>query len=267
MTQKSKRKMTISSELNSAVRNQKLSADLIHEIEGFVKQEFSTEEEYFAIVYGSYAKSRQKDTSDIDVMFVSDKIGEARMNRCIDFVIDLHQRHGLPLDTEIKYEHKVLIPLSFLADAVTGVGFQRKDGSYHIPKIEKTRECLESEALRQRFLHGMMTHEHIFVCGNDQFYNQLQAQATKELVKAITMARDERVVTPQSLAELLLANGRDEGDFYLGFKQDEYLSRLCANALGSMVSANEATFQGNQYDLSGLWGIENNVDIRPSNEL
>ena len=127
-------------------------------LKDFCKQEFKDGEQYFAVIYGSYAYGVDTPSSDVDIMIVAGNTDNERMARCIDFVKDLHTRYHLPTDTELKYEHKVLIPTLFMEQALTGAGFKDDAGQYHIPVIEKTRECLESVKLRQRFLHGAQTY-------------------------------------------------------------------------------------------------------------
>lgn len=247
---KSKAKNTF----NAAAKRKKLDK-IVREIRAFSEREFGPQDRHFAIVYGSYAYGLQTERSDIDIMFVSDNCSPARLQRCVDFVKDLHVRHGLPLDAEIRYENKALIPLDFMIDAVKGSGFQKDDGTFYIPKIEKTRACLDSVRLRKRFLHGMMTHKHVFVSGNERGYETLRAQARENLVRAVSSARDRRLVTADDLADVLMHNGRESGDFYLGFKdngkQRAYLKELCAEILETLRWSGKAATPA-VYDLGPL---------------
>lgn len=231
-----------------------LKTKLLGDIEAFAKDEFMFDDTWFCVVYGSYAKGYQSDASDIDVMFVSDQVDDARMNRCIDFIKNLHKENSLPLDTELRYEHKVLIPLPFLKTALEGNGFKDDNGNYYIPEIKKTREYLNSEELRHRFLLGMMTHKHIFVDGDHQLYDDLRNVAQQELMRAVTIARGHKIVTPELLADLFFKSGDVQGDFYLGFENDSYLHELSRATLNRMTKIGKATFSNGLYNLSSLWG-------------
>lgn len=113
----------------------------------------------------------------------------------------------------------------------------------------------------------MMAHQHLFVGGDRGLYETLRAKGIRELVKAITIAKGERIVSAQKLSDLLIKNGEDKGDFYLGFKDDEYLSHLCVETLIAMTRAKDALFFHDQYDLNALWQNTPSVDKNPTNEL
>jgi L-2,4-diaminobutyrate decarboxylase len=202
-----------------------------HALERFCLEEFTSADRFFVIIYGSYAYGVATPESDLDIMFVADHVDDERMRRCVAFVKHLHINHGMPLDGELKYEHKVLVPKSFMNEAIHGAGFRDVDGTYHIPVIEKTRECLESTGLRKRFLLGLMAHKHIFVAGDIDWYAELCEIGQRNLATAIILARGMHNVTSETLKELLLRNGKHTGDFYLGFKDipshHAYLDVLC----------------------------------------
>lgn len=192
--------------------------------------------DYFLIIYGSYAYRCATDRSDLDVLLVSDAVSETERDALITEIQTLHYAYGMSLDNEIPYEAKVMIDIAFLREAVSGAGIRSVDG-WAIPKIVKTVEFLTAPTNLRRFFQGMMTHPHVFVCGNRDCYEDFREQAFTTLIQALREIRG--LDDDMDLAKYLAAFCGEEGmtgDFFLGYRNSEpfvsYLSeqlhyRLC----------------------------------------
>ena len=93
-----------------------------------------------------------------------------------------------------------------------------------------------------------MAHKHIYVSGDKNLYDNFCTTAQDKLVTAVTSARGVTNPTPEQLKDLLLRNGNDIGDFYLGFKENHahhaYLDKICPQICQRMAQgANTAISQ------------------------
>lgn len=244
-------------DFNKSSEEKPLIEILKKEVKTFADAEFAGEPKSFAVIYGSHAYGTQTPASDVDIMFVSSDANDARMQRCIEFVKAIHANHGLVTDTEIRYEHKVLIPTSFMEEAITGKRFVNDKGEYYIPKIEKDRAFLDSIGLRQRFLNGLMAQKQIFISGDKSYYEEVKNEAQDNLVKCVAAARQVSVVDAAKLSDVLLRNGDDIGDFYLGFKETPnhaaYLNELSNTILTRLNKAGKINKVSEGYDLTPLY--------------
>lgn len=211
----------------------------------FCENEFRPGERYFSVIYGSYAYGIATPSSDVDLMIVADHVDDERMKRCIDFTIELHRQYKLQQDTEIRYEHKVLIPADFIERSLSGAGFRNQNGDFYIPEIVKTREYLDSEALRHRFLLALMAHKHAFVSGDEKYYRDLCNTARVNLVSVVSAARNESIDSPETIHKLLNENGNESGELYLGFKDNQahqsYLAALSQEIFRTLKTLAAAT--------------------------
>ena len=64
-------------------------------VDAFASTEFDggQDDKYFVVVYGSYAYGMAKPSSDLDIMFVAQKVNTERRQRVTDFVIGIQTFH------------------------------------------------------------------------------------------------------------------------------------------------------------------------------
>lgn len=211
-------------------------------------------ESFYAIIYGSYSYKLAQPSSDLDILFVSDKVDAGRIQRVITFINSLHEQFGLRCDNEIPYECKVIKSYEFIDKACSGEGIRNK-GQWEIPKILKTKEYLTSDALLLRFFMGMLVNPNIFVDGNYKIYEGHRISATKNLIKAICSINQLKKVTSHLLVKnFCISNQNETGDYYMGFTNKEpfksYLLEHLEKTLNSMINPVDFGLNGAIYNFS-----------------
>jgi hypothetical protein len=176
--------------------------------------------------------------SDLDVLLVADKVCTYERDTLIQNIKSLHYSHSMSLDNEIPYEYKVMVDVEFMQQAVHGDCIRSQD-KWIIPKIEKTVEFLTSPVNLKRFFLGMMTHPHIFVCGDYNRYKILREQAFATLIKALSNIHNLYDTNLERLLNAFCGETHMSGDFYLGYSANEpFLSYLSENLLYRIRSFN-----------------------------
>jgi len=212
-------------------------SDVIDMMRSFCSIEFrSNQEAFYAIIYGSYSYGMAQNSSDIDILFVTENVEAGRRKRVADFVISLHDKYGMRKDNEIPYERKVVLSMKFVQRASEGEGTFLKD-EWKFPQISKDPQYLASEELLLRFVQGMLVNPHIFVDGNHKLYNAHRSCATLNTIKGILYTNAQQKTNAKSLMEAFCRNEKGQtGDFFLGFSHKEPFISYLSSHLESILS-------------------------------
>ena len=209
---------------------------------------------FFVIIYGSYAEGVENENPDLDIIILCEHKDKKLIQKCVDFVIELHKKNSLKLDNEVKYENKLVISFSFLKRSILGEGFKIINNRFHIPPIVKTREYLDSEELLLRFTHSVMVHNHLFITGNKKRYNLFRNAAIKSLMAVIISNKNKLKFTKDELVKSYIWNGKSTGDFFLGYLDRKcdyhYLSKIVNKSLRLLRKEGLVTYSENYYQFS-----------------
>lgn len=248
-------------EVNQTEKTKLLKAKL----KSFVHEEFGKYEKFFCMVYGSHAYAQVGNNSDFDFMIVTSNISPGRIKRTTKFAKNLHQKFGISLDNEIRYEDKLIISCELIELACEGHGFKNHLGQWYIPEIVKTKSCLTSFWLRLRFLHGLMVHCNHFLIGDRDYYEYIRMKAAENLLKAICSAQKIESLTPDELVSVFMKHGEYTGDYYLGFRKglipETYLKSMSYSLLDGLVAKGHIEKKGDIYNLKKFVEIKNKEDI------
>lgn len=195
-----------------------LESELFSEFKLWIR-EFLSGKSYFCIIYGSSAFENTLFESDIDVMiFLEDSFAtKENKDKITKKVMELHKKYNLPIDDEVPFSKKLLIPFSFLDKVITGFGFEIDGLKLSVPDIVKSKEFLASDELLSRLCLNVITTKNIILSGEfDIFYNYREV-ATEFLISLI-LSNYNWLPSFEALIEKLYSDGKREGEAYLGYK-------------------------------------------------
>lgn len=187
-------------------------------------KEFVGSHKYFCIIYGSSAFEDALFESDIDVMIFLEDVFVTEENKKIitKKVIDLHKKYNLPVDEEVPFAKKLLIPFSFLDKVLAGEGFRVDGLKIAVPDIIKSKEFLNSQGLLARLCLNVITTKSILLSGEfDIFYSY--REAATEFVISLILSNYNWLSSFEEIVEKLYSDGAREGEYYLGYKKSEAL--------------------------------------------
>jgi predicted nucleotidyltransferase len=226
---------------------------MVGDLKKFLDEGFK-DNPFFAIIYGSYAEGVENTNSDLDIMISCKHKDRRLMQKCIDFVIELHKKNSLKLDNEVKYENKLVLSFSFLKRSIFGEGFKIIKGRFHIPPVVKTRGYLDSEELLLRLIHSNMVHNHIFITGDKKIYKLFRSVAIKSLMAIIISNKNKLRFTKEELIKSYIWNEKSTGDFFLGYLDREcdynYLSKVVDESLRLLKKEGLVSYSKNYYQFS-----------------
>src|SRR3989338_6018742 len=186
------------------------------ELSNFFKSELS--EEYFTIIYGSYAYGVNASNSDLDFVTVSRDFNQPNLRNTLEFVFDLYKRYNLAFDDEVPHEKKLLASYQTLDNAIGGRGFEKRDGRIYVPPVVKTKEFLHSNEIAMRLLLNSITGKNIFVSGDQGYYSQKRKQAVENMVGFIFSIDGVDSFTVREFVQSLIGPPERHGEMYLGYK-------------------------------------------------
>lgn len=204
--------------------NAALESDLFIEFRSWVRS-FLEGEKYFCIIYGSSAFEKTLFESDIDVMiFVDDAfVTEKNIEIATKKVIELHRKYNLPIDEEVPFAKKLLVPFSFLESVLVGRGFKPEGVKLIVPDIIKSEEFLASKDLLARLCLNVMTTKSILLSGEFDTFYSFREMAT-EFIIALMLMNYNWIESFDDLVDKLYSDGTREGELYLGYKKGTELN-------------------------------------------
>ncbi|GLT16947.1 hypothetical protein GCM10007938_07240 [Vibrio zhanjiangensis] len=230
---------------------------------------------WMSILYGSYASGNQRAStdqqpgSDIDVMFSCDNQSYAahreelipKITQCI---AALHKRVGAVVDDEVPADSKHLISADEMMEAASlnmyyptnteGLAnkvhidplrfFLDKEVSLEgITKSESERfspEFLQSKYLRLRLLFNIMTTPNVIHSNNKEAIKILEDKVkhvlSNLLQDLINQLSESKELSIDQKIELLLGQGENKGEYWLGYKQDR---KGVVEKLKSLLTSND----------------------------
>lgn len=191
----------------------------------------------YICVYGSSVYSPDKLTSDVDLFAVTQKAGSLALESTIEFVQDLHLRHGRKLDAEVPYDNKVLYTSAEVESAIQFSGFETVGNRIMVPLVRKTAEFLQGPAIKARLFLNSMTTPHS-VIGNDfSRYHSARERAGETIaLLGVGLQTEEEFDLEMLMASLVETPSGRAGEMYLGYKVEypivkEHLYGALAGAL------------------------------------
>lgn len=148
-----------------------------------------TSSEGYLLAYGSHADGLARSRSDLDILIVSRtpwlpaQLAELRAT-----VIELHQAHGLDLDTEVSYEVKLTASHAEIRAATHLEGFPvARSGKTQATRVTDYPIYLNSHLFKLRLLVNALSSPHVFLGGDLHRYEQHTAAATTAIAASLSI--------------------------------------------------------------------------------
>jgi hypothetical protein len=172
-------------------------------------------------------------------MYITRDKTNAAVHAAVKFTRDLHLRHGLGMDQELKYEHKLLHDIAFIIEGCEGRGFAAKGESPLIPPIIKERSYLDSRELLLRFVLSSMAHKHRVVDADPALYAALRDLSIMSITAYALGNRGLASADATKFQEMFINNRGITGDCYFGYvdrlEDRNYLCALFAETRDALV--------------------------------
>ena len=203
-----------------------LSVSISSEISNHFENHIKDNPTDYVCVYGSSVYSPEKITSDVDMFIVTHGAGKIALSPFVEFIRDLHHRHGRKLDAEVPYENKVHYRHTELESAIQLGGFIVEGSKVIVPPIRKEADFLNSPEIKARLALNGLTTPHAVIGKNFSQYHVSRERSGEAItLLAIGLIDDEEFVI-NNLHEALTADRLGaSGEMYLGYKTEYPLVR------------------------------------------
>lgn len=218
-----------------------LPVSISNEISEFFTPHFEENPEDYVCIYGSSVYSSEKETSDVDMFVVTHNAGALALGPTVDFIQDLHRRHGRTLDAEVPYENKVHYTATEMDAALRFGGFEVNGQHISVPTVRKEPSFLNSPAIKARLALNGLTTPHSAVGVDFNRYHANRAKAGEAItLLAISLCDEEAFTIPDLHHTLTTDRQGASGEMYLGYKTEypvvaEHLSGVLSGALGRLT--------------------------------
>ena len=206
----------------------------------------------YVCVYGSSVYSPDKVTSDVDLFVVTHGAGKLALGPLVEFITDLHVRHGRKLDAEVPYDNKVHYTDKEVETAIQFGGFQVDGPNITVPPVRKEAEFLQSPAIKSRLALNGLTTPHAVIGQNFSRYHVARERAGEAAtLLGISLLGGEEFDVPMLREALTTSETGASGEMFLGYKTeypivDEHLLGVLSGGLDRLAKQGvvSPTFQG-----------------------
>lgn len=175
----------------------------------------------FVCVYGSSVYSPDKKTSDVDMFIVTHYPGKIALGQTVDFIRDLHTRHGRHLDEEVPYSNKVRYTSAEVEEALQFSGFDVNGPAITVPPVRKETAFLQSPAIKARLALNGLTTPHAVVGKEFSRYHKARERAGEAAaLLAISLAGREEFDVAALHTTLTISETGASGEMFLGYKTE-----------------------------------------------
>jgi arginyl-tRNA synthetase len=175
----------------------------------------------YVCVYGSSVYSPDKLTSDVDLFTVTHGVGTLAVGPLVEFVRDLHIRHGRDLDAEVPYDNKVHYTAAEVEAAVQFAGFEVNGPNITVPPVRKEAAFLQSPAIKARLaLNGLTTPHAVFGKDFSRYHTARERAGEAATLLAISLLGQEEFTIPALHEALTVAETGVSGEMFLGYKTE-----------------------------------------------
>jgi len=190
----------------------------VEELKAFVETNvFSDDPNSFLILYGGSIYKKLSE-SDLDFAVVTTDYTEEICIKLEAFVIQLHKKYDLRIDTEVPFRNKLVYSKKEIDYALGLRCFIKKGDRYEVPAIEKTKEFLASENVKARLIVNALTTPHEF-WGNAKEGAAAEIRASLAITVLALGLSDRPTFSTSELRGVLESSKRGEdGEDYLGYK-------------------------------------------------
>lgn len=255
----SSKKIALSSANNrKSIANSNILSDLSTRIDDLMKNK-----NYLALVYGSSVYKDNPFKSDVDVLIaVKDSYCTVSLRTKLKKIVtDIHKKYNLPIDDEIPFSQKLLVPFSEIDKAISCCGMDAVNGRVIIKPVEKTKSFLSSRCMKLRLIHNALTTCGMVLCGNTKKYFALRKKAMKTLIWMLAHQLPRGGFAFADLLKVLYSDGKNEGEYYLGYKKNALVSNLLENEVRDffyeMIKENQIIKVGELYYLDQKFDFHN----------
>lgn len=210
----------------------------------------------YLCVYGSSVYSPDNTTSDVDMFFVTHGSGRVALSSFVDFIQDLHRRHGRRIDAEVPYENKVHYTAAEVESAIQLKGFEVDGPRVSVPPVRKEASFLGSPQIKSRLALNGLTTPHAVVGKEFARYHTSRERAAEAVtLLAVALLDDDEFGIENLHGVLTTSRSGASGEMYLGYKTEyspvrEYLYGVLSGALDRLVKQDviRSTSQGYYVD-------------------
>lgn len=213
-----------------------------NEITSYFSEHIDQNPQDYVCVYGSSVYSSEKRTSDVDLFVVTHTLDSLALSSLIDFVKDLHIRHGRILDAEVPYENKMHYTAQELEHATEFGGFQITGKEILVPPVRKEPSFLRSSEIKARLALNGLTTPHAALGKDFSKYHLARDRASETItLLAINLFHeDEFGVNDLHDALSVEQNTGMSGELFLGYKTEypivsEHLKGTLGGALDRLA--------------------------------
>lgn len=220
-----------------------MTKKVIAELRDFLETSvFRNDPNSYVIFYGG-SIYKKLSHSDIDLAIITTEPSRSLSKLLESFIIDLHRRHNLHIDTEVPYSNKLLYAKADIETALALECFvEQNSTSYKVPRVKKNSEFLSSPEIKARLILNALTTPH-------EFWGNATTSASDEIRAdlAITVLSIGLIGKPEFSRDelescLVLSEHGEEGELYLGYKTDynivkDYLQGCLALGLSMLGDA------------------------------
>lgn len=242
--------------MNLVENNLEIKKNILREMDEFASKCF---EEYFIVLFGSFAMNKQKENSDIDIICFSKSFNNELLFKFKSFFLDLCEKYKISTRAQIPHERFLVITFEDLLKGISGNGFNKTSTELIIPERVHTTEFYSSDSMRFRFAFNSITTLNECISGNINHFQWFKAMAIEYLIGYIFILNDKKELSLNELVNATITDkksNRSEGMF-LGYKNfpemREYLFEVYKTQLKILVEQNDINFDTINFKASENW--------------
>lgn len=206
---------------NREFQRMSLPTSVAREISNYFADHIEKYPTDYVCAYGSSVYSPDKLTSDVDLFAVTHDVGTLAVGPLIEFVEDLHVRHGRRLDVEVPYDNKIHYVAAEIEASLQFDGFEVDGPSITVPPIRKDAVFLQSPAIKSRLaLNGLTTPHMIFGKDLSHYRRARERAGEAATLLAISLNGEEEFTIPALQEVLTISKTGASGEMFLGYKTE-----------------------------------------------
>ncbi|NYI05341.1 nucleotidyltransferase domain-containing protein [Allostreptomyces psammosilenae] len=195
----------------------------------------------YAIAYGSHATGHANSTSDLDLLLVHPATQPVNLPGLTRAVIALHHRHGLGLDTEVRYENKLAASDHDVDRALALEGYSpTQTGDITVRPVPEhgTDVFLNTTTFRLRLVLNALTTGHVFLAGDPRRHSldTTAAERSVALLATSLLTHQSHMTVSEAVAVLVQAPTGEAGHDWLGYEPTPALHSVLRRGLTALVA-------------------------------
>lgn len=182
-------------------------------------------EPYLCVLYGSYHRIYDE-TTDVDLCIYAEEITQEQRRLIASEVENLHKRHGLLIDSDMKYINKTAFSREDIDLLKSTPPFPMDNGRIVLTPITYERSFLDSPQMRLRLLINIFTTNSILMLGDPKQFEAIVAEMYGILLTIVDRTSEKDLLEEQVLEKLLYDNSKAYSyKSFLGYNPNDVVQR------------------------------------------